>query len=322
MRPIFLCAIVPLLLLGGAGTPWAADARVRRIAVLELRGSAPVDDREVAYLGDVVRAAALTLPQQSWFVLTRENIVESLPPGTDLSSCIGACEVETGRKVGADWVVSGEIVAYGTQLKVTLKLHRTANGSLKDLQRASATSVDALETEVEGAAQRLFNSLVPGNGASQAAARKPVPKVSPPSAEACAAFDVQPCARQCDGGDGRSCSALAFMYEMGEGVARSSERARALYERACRLGTAVACTHGARLSVPRATPASTKGTSLDLDDRCRQGDGRACARLGHLFETGRGVVRDQHIASLHYRRGCRAGFGVACSHLRRLSRVR
>ena len=320
MRPTLLLSIIALCgLFGSPATVRAAAKQAQKVAVLELRSSAQIDDREAAYLGDVVRAGALTLPRTRWFVLTRENVVESLPPGTDLSTCIGACEVETGRKIGADWVVSGEIVAYGTQLKLTLKLHNTASGSLTDLQRASAASVDALETEVERAARRLFASLAPPALAPAAAQAGPTPTHP---VDACTAFEVDPCARQCDRGDGRSCSALAFMYEMGEGVGQSADKARALYERACQLGTTVACTHRARLSAQRPARIDAAAASTALDDLCRQGDGRACARLGHQFETGQGAVRDHHIAALHYRRGCRAGFGVACSHLRRVSRLR
>ena len=53
----------------------------QRIAVLELRSPAALKAHEAAYITDRIRAAALTLPPERYFVLTRENLIEHLPPG-------------------------------------------------------------------------------------------------------------------------------------------------------------------------------------------------------------------------------------------------
>ena len=66
-----------------------------KIAVLDLRNDSNLKKREVGYLTDVVRGAALQLPSASFFVMTRDNIMAFLPPGTSLAECRGACEVET-----------------------------------------------------------------------------------------------------------------------------------------------------------------------------------------------------------------------------------
>src|ERR1035437_3339949 len=45
----------------------------------------------------------------------------------------------------------------------------------------------------------------------------------------------------CTRGNGQACGELAFMYDLGRGVARDSTRAEALYLKACDAGNAGAC---------------------------------------------------------------------------------
>ncbi len=133
----------------------------QRIAVLELRNPAALPAHESAYLTDRVRAAALKLPRERFFVLTRENLVEHLPPGVDLASCEGACEVETGRNVGADFVVSGEVLALGGELRVALKLYDTRSGRLLASETASASRTAGLDAPLGVAAGALLGGLDP-----------------------------------------------------------------------------------------------------------------------------------------------------------------
>ena len=57
----------------------AAHAAPKKVAVLELRDPAALATGAVAYLTDRVRAAALGLPRDGFFVMTRENILDQLP---------------------------------------------------------------------------------------------------------------------------------------------------------------------------------------------------------------------------------------------------
>jgi TolB-like protein len=141
---------------------WARAGEPKRLAVLELRDQAGLAAQEAQYLADVVRAAAAArLPRSGWLVMTRESLLALLPPGTDLAKCEGDCEVETGRNLGADYVVSGEVVRFGEHagLRVLLKLHDTAGGALLGTERASAEAVDDLEKSVQTAADALFARL-------------------------------------------------------------------------------------------------------------------------------------------------------------------
>ena len=96
------------------------------VGVLEFRDKVPPEQRiDVAYLSDQVRAAVKEVLPQSR-VITRENMLVLLQAsGRNLEECEGECEVDTGRRIGADLVVSGEVLRFGTQYKLNMKLHDT-----------------------------------------------------------------------------------------------------------------------------------------------------------------------------------------------------
>ncbi len=157
--------LLPLLLpLAAASAP---ETR-KKIAVIELQNPANLSDQEVSYITDLARGAALRLPSAEYFVMTRENVLEQLPPGVDLAACVGECEVETGRNVGADYVMSGEVIRFGESLRVSMKLHDTRDGALLGTERASGARVDVLEEPVVQAATRLFAPLARGEAAKTA----------------------------------------------------------------------------------------------------------------------------------------------------------
>lgn len=132
--------------------PALSVAAPPKLAVLELANRAGLREAEARYLTDRVRAAAV---QAGYFVLSRENILEHLPPGATLAACEGDCEVQTARNVGADQVVSGEIIRLGTELRVALRLHETRAGRLLNTARV-AGAIEDIDAPLEHAARRLF----------------------------------------------------------------------------------------------------------------------------------------------------------------------
>jgi TolB-like protein len=153
---------LPLLVTAFA-VPAVAQPAKKKVAVLELQNPAGLSDQEASYLTNVVRGQAVnSLPAESFQVMTRENILEYLPPGTDLAQCEGACEVETGRRVGADYVITGDIIRFGTQLKVSLRMHDTNTSQSKAAEDASGATVDDLEEPVKQAARRVLAPLLSG----------------------------------------------------------------------------------------------------------------------------------------------------------------
>src|SRR5207237_8456297 len=133
------------------------------VAVLEFRDKVPAEQRiDAAYLSDQVRSQVKkTLPDVK--VITRENMLVLLQAsGKDLANCEGECEVDTGRRIGADVVVSGELLKFGTQYKLNMKLHDTRSGELIAGAVAAGTTADDLDRSVAQACEKLFAPLKSG----------------------------------------------------------------------------------------------------------------------------------------------------------------
>lgn len=148
-----LAGITPIALFALASTAWAGP----RLAVLELDHPAQIPARTARYLSDLVRAR-LVDEAKGWLVMTRENLVAHLPPGVDLATCEGDCVVTTGRNVGADAVVSGELVALGAELRLLLKVHSTADGALLGSAKG-AGSLPAIEARIPELARTLAAAI-------------------------------------------------------------------------------------------------------------------------------------------------------------------
>jgi len=136
-------------------------AAAQVVGVLEFRDKVPAAERiDASYLSDQVRAAVKAdLPGAR--VITRENMLVLLQAaGKDLADCEGECEVETGRRIGADLVVSGELLRFGTQYKLNLKLHDVRSAELLAGVAASGATADELDRNLRPSVDRLLEPLV------------------------------------------------------------------------------------------------------------------------------------------------------------------
>ncbi len=131
-----------------------------RVAVLDLHDNASLEPEEHRWLSDLVRGAAVG--QDEVHLLTRENILEMLPPGTSLADCEAECEVETGRRVGAKYIVTGELLRFAGGLRAVLRLHETEGGALLGEERVAVDDLAALEPALRAAAQALYANLPGG----------------------------------------------------------------------------------------------------------------------------------------------------------------
>jgi hypothetical protein len=139
-----------------------AVAPFQVLGVLEFRDKVPEGQKiDAAYLSDQVRSSAKdALP--SIKVITRENMLVLLQSsGKELASCEGECEVDTGRRIGADLVVSGELLRFGTQYKLNMKLHDTRSGELISGSVASGVTADELDHALRPAVEKLLAPLRP-----------------------------------------------------------------------------------------------------------------------------------------------------------------
>ena len=131
-----------------------------RIAVLDFTCRADLQQQEVDYLSRIIRGEAReALPASQFILMTRENILELLPQGQQLANCLGECAIETGRNIGADYVVTGEVVMYGGELRVTLTLHETENGNLLKSVTSGAKDLHSLEASVLDRTIELFRPI-------------------------------------------------------------------------------------------------------------------------------------------------------------------
>jgi TolB-like protein len=160
----------------------AADA-TSKLAVLEfdndLRGTDKVEiDR--TYFSDQVRGAVpRVLPRIK--VMTRENTAEILKTyGRTIEGCVGECEVETGRMLGADYIVSGRLTKVGHRFKLTLRMHRTEDSALISSAAASGISAEELDDATAKAVGELLEPLRAEEAAPKAR-KRPLPRQRSPN---------------------------------------------------------------------------------------------------------------------------------------------
>jgi tetratricopeptide (TPR) repeat protein len=141
-----LCKLMMLIGLLIASVSHAAPGK--RIAVLEFDNKAKVDSNDVAYLAEVFRQKALGLKASGYVVMTKENMIDLLPPGKSIEQCIGQCEVETGRLLGASYVVTGALFSVGSELQLIVKVYDTAKGEMLSSQEFSGRDIGKIRESV------------------------------------------------------------------------------------------------------------------------------------------------------------------------------
>ena len=111
--------------------PAQAAAEIKRLAVLEFTGMG-LDPDILHKLSDQSRiASSNTLPANQYHVMTRESMLEILKDmGRDSSCLSGKCEIEIARNIGADYVITGDILKIDDTYLLTLKLHDSSTGQL------------------------------------------------------------------------------------------------------------------------------------------------------------------------------------------------
>lgn len=139
------------------------------------RKAGGIDGRiDRSYFSDAVRAVAKRVAP-GLFVMTREGVTALLSAnGVKLEDCFSDCEVETGRKLGADYVVSGRLMKMGARFLLTMRLHKTQTAELLNTARAQGATIEELIDGTDAAAAELFR-LDPAQAREQQAS---VPKPS------------------------------------------------------------------------------------------------------------------------------------------------
>lgn len=139
----------------------------KRLAVLEFTGPG-FNDPEIENLTDIVRDEARK-QATGYSVMTRESLLVLLQTnGKKLAECQGECEVETGRLVGADVVVSGSVLRFAGDVKVSLKMHATASAEFLSMAEAVRPTFKGLDEATRTACSTLFFPLLTESGGGKA----------------------------------------------------------------------------------------------------------------------------------------------------------
>ena len=172
IRPLVPALVLALAaLIAGPLAPAAHAAHLpgaQLVSVLAVRSKLAAADRasfDPGFFSDRIRGELLDSGADVR-VMTRENLLSLLAAqGKTLQECEGECEVETGRKLGADFVVSGELLRIGATYKLSLRLHDTAGGTLLAAATASGATAEALDQGLGAAVKKLTASLPRAAGA-------------------------------------------------------------------------------------------------------------------------------------------------------------
>jgi TPR repeat protein len=127
------------------------------------------------------------------------------------------------------------------------------------------------------------------------------------------AFYREACAR----GNLTGCVNLGIMYENAEGVAPNPEAAAEQFRRACP-AKLTACRRLASLMVDNKLIDDAGAAADALERACDGHDAEAmksCNALARMYDSGRGVPRDDRHAVRLYHRACDGHLGVACFNL-------
>lgn len=141
------------------------QASAEKIAVLYLQNNtknqstlAQLSDFEVQSLTDFLREKFLESP---FFVMTQENMMSLLPPDRQMEDCIGKCEVEIGRLLGASHIVSGSVGVFDGKYQMTLRMHHTKNSRLLAQAQSYVDHINQLKMKIPILTQKLLRAMQP-----------------------------------------------------------------------------------------------------------------------------------------------------------------
>jgi hypothetical protein len=96
-------------------------------------------------------------------VMTEENTITLLKDnGIDPADCAKSeCEVDIGRKIGADWLIVSRVLRFSEKepFILTLRLYQTSTGTFHGEREVQATSTMLLRDQAETAASQIFSLL-------------------------------------------------------------------------------------------------------------------------------------------------------------------
>jgi len=120
--------------------------------------------------------------------------------------------------------------------------------------------------------------------------------------------------KQCDAGDGQSCSYLGFLYEKFMGKDADVSKSEALYKKACDLNVSEGCYNLALLYNEGPAIKRERKKSAELYEKaCTLGFARGCFEAGKIYANGHdGVPQDLNKSKALFTKSCEMGNKLGC----------
>jgi hypothetical protein len=149
-----------LTLAFGIATSFAANI----VAVLEIipsNDNVNLEVSEFRHLTDELRTRAReTLPRNAYSILTRDNIIQLLPPDEKEAECLAeSCAVDIGRAIGAEYVTQGFVGNFAGMLTLTVELYESMSGNMLGSFVTESEDVKGLLMTIREKAPGLFGKL-------------------------------------------------------------------------------------------------------------------------------------------------------------------
>ncbi len=141
------------------------------LAVLEIVPKSEVNASitEMRHLTDELRRQAISiLPEDSYTVLTRDNMISLIPPDEEEAKCLAeGCAVDIGRAIGAEYISQGSIGNFGEDMSLSIELYETMSGKLLGSIVIESRDVKGLLSAIREQAPNLFSKIYKSSGASK-----------------------------------------------------------------------------------------------------------------------------------------------------------
>jgi hypothetical protein len=140
----------------------AANA-AKILAVLEITPKTDDIDMTISefrHLTDELRTRARESLYKDYTILTRDNIIQLLPPDEAERECLAeGCAVDVGRAIGAEYVTQGSVGKFGKRLTLSVELYESMSGNLLGSFVTESDDIDGLLSEMRKRAPGLFAKM-------------------------------------------------------------------------------------------------------------------------------------------------------------------
>ncbi len=124
---------------------------------------ADLDQIQLDAIAQAVRGEARKQLPADFLVLSEENTISILlNMGMSLADCDGECEIEIARNLNADWLISINVVRFGSEWSILINLFKTDSAELVDSHNVTTKREEGLiEAATDAAAILCFRAFKP-----------------------------------------------------------------------------------------------------------------------------------------------------------------